>query len=135
MLNPTKRDQIVELWEVERFGRDCFGNPSSVSLYGLSPQQWYERGIRILARTTLEAVRDPLGRRIGEDIARVASTVPSGSAFSVVDPFAGSCNALFWILRSLPGAQGLGVEFERAIFDMTAPQHCVARCRHQSSAG
>jgi len=102
LLNPTKRDQIVELWEVERFGRDCFGNPSSVSLYGLSPQQWYERGIRILAPTTLEAVRDPLGRRIGEDIARVASTVPPGSAFSVVDPFAGSCNALFWILRSYP---------------------------------
>jgi hypothetical protein len=31
----------------------------------------------------------------------------------------GSCNALFSILRHLPGAEGLGFEFEQAIFDMT----------------
>jgi hypothetical protein len=31
------------------------------------------RGVRILARTAPEAVRDPLGNRIGEDVARVAA--------------------------------------------------------------
>ena len=40
--------------------------------------------------------------------------------FGVVDPFAGSCNGLFWVLRRLPGAEGLGFEFEQAIFDMSA---------------
>ena len=40
--------------------------------------------------------------------------------FGVVDPFAGSCNGLFWILRHLPGAEGLGFEFDQAIFDMSA---------------
>ena len=45
---------------------------------------------------------------------------PAGSSFGVVDPFAGSCNGLFWILRHLPGAEGLGFEFERTIFDITA---------------
>ena len=40
--------------------------------------------------------------------------------FGVVDPFAGSCNGLFWILRHLPGAKGLGFELEQVIFDMTA---------------
>ena len=120
LLNPAKRDQIVELWEVEKFGRDSFGDPGAVSLYGMTPAQWHARGVRILARTTLEAVRDPLGNRIGEDVARVAATAPPGSAFGVVDPFAGSCNALFWILQHLPGAEGLGFEFEQVIFDMTA---------------
>jgi hypothetical protein len=120
LLNPAKRDQIVELWEVEKFGRDSFGDPGAVSLYGMTPAQWHARGVRILARTALEAVRDPLGNRIGEDVARVAATAPPGSAFGVVDPFAGSCNALFWILQHLPGAEGLGFEFEQVIFDMTA---------------
>ena len=50
---------------------------------------------------------------------RVASTAPPGSVFGVVDPFAGSCNGLFSILRYLPGADGLGFEFEQAIFDMS----------------
>jgi hypothetical protein len=120
LLNPAKRNQIVELWEVEKFGRDSFGDPDAVSLYGMTPAQWYARGVRILARTTLEAVRDPLGNRIGKNVARVAATAPPGSVFGVVDPFAGSCNALFWILRHTPGAEGLGFEFEQVIFDMTA---------------
>jgi hypothetical protein len=117
LLNAAKRNQIVELWEVEKFGRDSFGDPDAVSLYGMTPAQWYARGVRILARTTLEAVRDPLGNCIGKNVARVAATAPPGSVFGVVDPFAGSCNGLFWILRHTPGAEGLGLEFEQVIFE------------------
>src|SRR5215218_358859 len=119
LLSPGKRNQIVELWEVERFGRDSFGDSDAVSLYGMKPAEWHAKGVRILARTALEAVRDPLGERIGQDVARVAATAPPGSAFGVVDPFAGSCNALYSILRRLPGAEGIGFEAERAIFEMT----------------
>src|SRR5215831_1178727 len=86
LLSPAKRNQIVDLWEVEKFGRDSFGDPDAVTLYGMRPAEWYARGVRILARTTLEAVRDPLGNRIGRDVARVAATTPVGSRFGVVDP-------------------------------------------------
>jgi hypothetical protein len=108
LLSPAKRNEIIELWEVEKFGRDSFGDPDAVSLYGMRPAQWHAKGVRILARTALEAVRDPLGNRIGEDVARVAATAPPGSTFGVIDPFAGSCNGLFSILRHLPEAEGLG---------------------------
>jgi hypothetical protein len=37
----------------------------------------------------------------------------------VIDPFAGSCNALYHILRHLPGAQGVGFELDQAIFEMS----------------
>jgi hypothetical protein len=120
LLSPAKRNQIVELWEVEKFGRDSFGDPDAVSLYRMTPAQWHARGVRILARTALEAVRDPLGNCIGKDVARIAATAPPGSVFGVVDPFAGSCNGLFWILRRLPGAEGLGFELDQAIFEMSA---------------
>ena len=60
LLSPEKRNQIVELWEVEKYGRDCFNDPNHVHLYGMPPKEWYERGVRILARTCLEAVKDPL---------------------------------------------------------------------------
>jgi hypothetical protein len=116
---PEKRNQVIELWEVERFGRDSFGDPDAVSLYGMTPAQWHARGVRILARTALEAVRDPLGDLIGADVARLAAGAPTGSRFGVVDPFAGSASALYSILRHLPGAQGLGFEVEPAIFEMT----------------
>lgn len=119
LLSPAKRNQVVELWEVEKFGRDSFGDPDAVALYGMRPAEWYATGVRILARTLLEAVRDPLGDLIGADVARVAATAPPGSAYGVVDCFAGSCNGLASILRHLPGADGIGFEFEPAIFGMS----------------
>jgi hypothetical protein len=36
-----------------------------------------------------------------------------------VDPFAGSGNTLYWLLRSLPRAQGLGFELDSAVFELT----------------
>jgi hypothetical protein len=119
LLGPRKRNQVVELWEVEKFGRDCFSDHDAVSLYGMRPAEWHARGVRILARTTLEAVRDPLGNRIGQDVARIVAAASTGSPIGVIDPFTGSGNGLYWILRHLPGAKGVGFEFEPAIVDMT----------------
>lgn len=120
LLAPAKRNQIVDLWEVEKFGRDSFGDPDAVSLYGMKPAEWYAKGVRILARTALEAVRDPLGNLIGADVACVASTAPPGSSLGVVDCFAGSCNGLYSILRHPPNAEGIGFEFDPEIFEMSA---------------
>jgi hypothetical protein len=86
----------------------------------MRPAEWYAKGVRILARTTLEAVRDPLGNRIGADVARIAAMTPQGTVFGVVDCFAGSCNALYSILQHLPGAEGIGFEFEPVVFEMSA---------------
>jgi 16S rRNA G966 N2-methylase RsmD len=119
LLSPEKRNQLIELWEVEKYGRDCFNDPNHVHLYGMPPNEWYERGVRILARTCLEAVKDPLGNKIGEDIAEVVTRASRNDAIGVVDPFAGSCNALYAILRHLNGAKALGFEVEPSVFDLT----------------
>jgi hypothetical protein len=117
--SPEKRDQLIELWEVEKYGRDCFGDPDHVHLYGMAPKQWYDHGVRILARTCLEAVKDPLGNKIGEDIADVVARAADKRPVGVVDPFAGSCNGLYAIVRHLPGSKGIGFEVEPAVFDLT----------------
>jgi hypothetical protein len=119
LLSQEKRNQLVELWEVEKYGRDCFSDPNRVHLYGMPPKEWYERGVRILARTCLEAVKDPLGNKIGRDIAEVVARTSGNRVIGVVDPFAGSCNGLYAILRHLPGARGIGFEVEPAVFELT----------------
>ena len=112
LLSPEKRNQLVELWEVEKYGRDCFNDPNHVHLYGMPPKKWYARGVRILARTCVEAVTDPLGNKIGSDIAEVVALSSGNRPVGIVDPFAGSCNGLYAILRHLPGAKGIGFEVE-----------------------
>ena len=65
LFSPAKRHEILELWEVERYGRDCFGDPDHVHLYGMPPKEWWGRGMRILARSCIEAVKDPFGDATG----------------------------------------------------------------------
>jgi 16S rRNA G966 N2-methylase RsmD len=119
LLSDGKRNQVMELWEVQQFGIDSFADPEYVCIYGLPPTEWYRRGVRLLARTTLEAVRDRLGDLIGQDVARVLQHAPSTTTCTVIDPFAGSCNGLYWLVRHVRNAQGLGFEIDKTIFDMT----------------
>jgi 16S rRNA G966 N2-methylase RsmD len=37
----------------------------------------------------------------------------------LIDPFAGSGNTLYWMLRHLPGARGVGFELDVAVFQLT----------------
>ena len=81
-------------------------------------REWYGRGIRLLGRTAVECTRDALGKRIGPDVASVAARMQSNE-FVVIDPFAGSCNTLFWILRHLPNSQGIAFESDPQVFELT----------------
>jgi 16S rRNA G966 N2-methylase RsmD len=119
LLSPEKRNQVMELWEVHKYGVDSFSDSDYVSIYGMSPAEWYGRGIRLLARTTVECVRDSLGELIGKDVESVIHNAASAMKFTVVDPFAGSCNSLYWILRHVGNSKGIAFEIDRTIFEIT----------------
>jgi len=40
LLSDSKRNQVVELWEVQQFGIDSFADPEYVCIYGMSPTEW-----------------------------------------------------------------------------------------------
>lgn len=117
LLLGAKRNEVLSLEEVIRYGTDSFGDPDYVSVYGLRPADWYERGVRLLGRTAVECTRDRLGDLIGQDVARVARA--AGTAPVIVDPFAGSANTLFWIRQHLPGSRAVGFESDPAVFHAT----------------
>src|SRR5262250_1502199 len=115
LLTGAKRNTVLDLWEVERYGIDSYGDAEWVSIYGLRPSEWYARGVRLLGRTVVECTRDRLGDAIGQ---QVAALVRHASPL-VVDLFAGSGNTLHWLLRHLPGARGLGFEIDPRVFALT----------------
>jgi len=119
LLSEEKRHQVMQLWEVQKYGADSFSDPDYVCIYGMRPQEWHGRGIRLLARTTVECVRDSLGELIGRDVERLLQNAASPMKVIVIDPFAGSCNSLFWILRCVKNSKGIGFEIDRTIFEMT----------------
>jgi len=65
LLHGAKRNAILTLNEVQQYGIDSFPTPIICESHGMSPTQWYVRGIRLLGRTAVECTRDSLGNRIG----------------------------------------------------------------------
>jgi hypothetical protein len=118
LLHGSKRNEMLTLAEIEQYGLDSFADANYVSIYGMPPREWYRHGIRMLGRTAVECTRDALGDRIGLDVASVAERMPS-SQLMVIDPFAGSCNTLFWILRHLPHSEGIAFESDPQVFELT----------------
>src|SRR5262249_8154229 len=48
-----------------------------------------------------------------------AAMEPSTTQKLVIDPFVGSGNTLYWLLRHLPGARGLGFESDAEVYRLT----------------
>jgi hypothetical protein len=113
-----KRNVLLTLQEVEQYGRDSFGDPDHVSIYGLKPREWYERGVRILGRTAVECTRDRLADRIGRDVAAVARAACAAAPVAV-DLFAGSANTLHWIKRHTHACRGIGFELDDGVYRLT----------------
>ena len=119
LLHGAKRNQLLTFEEVRRYGSDSFSDPDFVRLYGMKPAEWYARGVRLLGRTAVECTRDAVADRIGQDVAAVAASLPAPGRWVVVDPFAGSCNTLYWILRHVPRSRGIAFEFDPQVFQLT----------------
>ena len=119
LLLGAKRDVVLDLREVHRYGADSFGDPDYTSVYGLRPAAWYAKGVRLLGRTVVECTRDVLAAAIGADTAAVVPSASSPSGVVVIDPFAGSCNTLYWICRHLPGCRAIGVELDDGVFELS----------------
>ena len=119
LLHGPKRNEILTLDEVRHYGTDSFSDADYLGLYGLTPAEWYGRGIRLLGRTAVECTRDVLADRIGRDIAALTASLPKGTRVTVIDPFAGSCNTLYWILRHVASSEGLAFEVDPQVFELT----------------
>lgn len=118
MLLGEKRYELLDLRAVERYGRDSFGDPDFVSIYGLKPADWYARGVRLLGRTAVECTRDRFADLIGRDVA-TAVWAAGVAGSTVVDPFAGSGNTLYWITRHVRPDRSVGFELDDVVFELT----------------
>jgi hypothetical protein len=118
LLGP-KRNEVLELSEIEQYGIDTFGDADYVSVYGLKPRVWYERGVRLLGRTAVECTRDRLAEQIVRDVAEVVRASERAVGW-VVDPFAGSANTLYWLTNVLGPRHAVGFDADAGVYAATA---------------
>jgi hypothetical protein len=77
-------------------------------------------GYRFWGEPRWSDTRDELADNICRDIAAVAKSAPLTSGSLEIDPFTGSGNTLYWMLRHLPYARGLGFEQDPIVFQLTS---------------
>ena len=58
LLGGAKRNAVLDLWEVQRYGSDSYGDTDYVSIYGTRPADWHGKGVRVLGRTAVECTRN-----------------------------------------------------------------------------
>src|SRR5262245_54081126 len=119
LLLGSKRNAVLKLWEIQQYGTDSYQDPDYVSIYGQRPADWYAAGVRLLGRTAVECTRDVLGDAIAADIAAVSASAPAGAGRLLVDPFAGSCNTLYWMRRRMAATRAVGFEADAPLFALT----------------
>jgi RNA cap guanine-N2 methyltransferase len=132
LLHGAKRNQVLTLAEVEQYGRDSFADADYVRIYGMPPKEWYGLGIRLLGRTAVECTRDALADLIGRDVVRRR---PLSAPYVVIDPFAGSCNTLYWILKHVPNSVGIAFELDPQAFELSKRNIAQLDCRIDLTQG
>lgn len=119
LLFGAKRNTVLGLDEIHQYGIDSYQDRDYVSIYGLRPSQAHAMGVRILGRTAVECTRDDLADAIASDVVALANQCPSASRL-VIDPFAGSGNTIFWLLRKLAGARAVAFENDPQVYEVSS---------------
>lgn len=118
MLLGPKRATVLDADELVEASQGLYGDPDHLRIYGLSPRQFFARGVRILGRTAVECTTDPHAEAIA--LAIEAHMSSAGHArFSLVDLFVGSGNLLFHFAARTSADPVVGFERDAKIFALT----------------
>ena len=131
LLTPPLNNRRLTFREVRGAGWDLADNPNDLSIYGMKPIVWYPLGMRILGRSAVELTRDLHAKFVATEIARTLAE--KGFRISdVIDPFAGSGNLLFHMLRATRASHGVGLDLGE-VLDLT--RHNFTRLRWTGRLG
>jgi cytochrome P450/predicted RNA methylase len=130
-----KRSKILTGDEICDASQRLYGDPDHLRIYGMTPREFTDRGVRLFGRTAVECTTDPHATAIAQAVSDQADELCLGQ-WSVVDLFAGSGNLLYH-LAALTGADpALGFERDPAIFGLTRAnlERRASRARLHSGA-
>jgi hypothetical protein len=105
-LHGVKRNEVLELWEVERYGVDGYGDRDYVTIYDRTPRQWYAKGVRLFGRTAVECTRQ----------CRASGWCSAGALAHRFVRWFGQHAVL--LTRHLPEAGAVGFELDDAVFSV-----------------
>ena len=94
----------------------------------MSTVAWYALGIRVVGRTVIEATRDPQAMFLARAVADTLRA-EGHEIHDVIDPFVGSGNVLYHLVKETGARRGVGIELDPVISRLTSHNFDVMRRR------
>lgn len=113
-----KRAKILTSDEICDASQRLYGDPDHLRIYGMTPRELGNRGVRLFGRTAVECTTDPHATAIARAVREQAEQLGL-ARWSVVDLFAGSGNFLYHLAAETGADPALGFERDPAIFELT----------------
>jgi predicted RNA methylase len=119
LLEQSMASRRLSLSEIRGAGWALANDPNDLRIFGMSPLVWFPLGFRILGRTAVELTRDLhagfLARSVAETLAGQGLHIAD-----VIDPFLGSGNLFFHVLRAVGASRGIGLDVNADVLALTA---------------
>ncbi|CAF2008129.1 unnamed protein product [Rotaria socialis] len=114
---------LLEYDELAAIGITLFGTIEAASLFGLKPNELFERNIRICARTGIEAVYDAKAVTYGLLLSDfIIKHVPDKQVV-VIDPFLGSGNFLYSMAKYTKGYAAFGFDNSHPVYELVVANY------------
>jgi 16S rRNA G966 N2-methylase RsmD len=108
-------NRIITLEQIHEAGKVFFNTENHLSFYGMPPDVYYGKGIRILDRTAIEGTVDSHARYIAVAVKKAVAEHYPRESFCVLDLFMGSGNLLYHMSKSVNSALSIGIEANRSL--------------------
>lgn len=135
MLFSEKKDHVLSLDEILNVEKLFYETENVLSLFGMTPQKFYEKGIRILGRTSIECTVDSHAMQIADIVKNVRMKHFPHIKPVVIDLFAGSGNLLFHIATALDAQKAIGIEKQQSLYDLTKKNFEIINFKCQMHCG
>jgi hypothetical protein len=118
LLSPPIATQTLGLRETRQAARCLSGDARDLELFGMRTWAWYTLGIRISGRTAVEVTRDPQARFLARAAAETLRE-RGHRVRVVIDPFVGSGNLLYHVVKETGAERGVGIDDDRGVLALT----------------
>lgn len=115
----TRADEELTLADIQDYGSRFVGESDYLRLYGMTPDEYTARGVRLLGRTMIECCIDQYSAVIAAAAARWCPRREDAPPVGVLDPFVGSGNLLFHVARACGAGLALGFEAHAGVCGRT----------------
>ncbi|CAF4340658.1 unnamed protein product [Rotaria sp. Silwood2] len=112
--------RLLTAIDLQKIGCIVFGNANATCLYGRTPDELEIQGLHVFARGGIECLYDPYAIPTAKRAAAIIKErYEPNKCIVVVDPFLGSGNQLYHMIKAANATAGFGVEKNPRIYQQT----------------